>query len=60
MELTEQQLVKLRAPFEEAGVFKGCSENEIRKRLEEIADIYVTLVKINLRIKKEASINNEK
>lgn len=54
MELTSEQLQKLRQPFEEIGAFEGRSEEEIKKLLEGIADIYVTLAKINLRIKKES------
>lgn len=61
MELTAQQLAMLRAPFEEVGAFEGLSEDEIKKRVEEIADFYVTLANINLLTKtKSADIPNEK
>lgn len=55
MELTAEQLRKLKQPFEEMGAFDGRSEEEIRKLLEGIADIYVTLAKINLRLHREQS-----
>ena len=55
MQLTEEQLKMLRQPFEEVGAFKGRSEEEIRKLLEDIADIYVTLADINLRSKQKQS-----
>ncbi|MEK6839833.1 MAG: hypothetical protein AABX72_02750 [Nanoarchaeota archaeon] len=53
MQLTDEQLQKLRKPFNEVGAFEGRSEEEIRKLLEEIADIYVTLAEINLRSKQK-------
>ena len=58
MELTPQQLEKLRKPFEETGALKGRSEEEIKKLLGDITDIYVTLVKINLRSKQKNQIDN--
>lgn len=51
MKLTDEQLSALRKPFEQIGAFEGYSEEKIRKLLEEIADIYVTLAKINLHSK---------
>ncbi|HEY4505904.1 MAG TPA: hypothetical protein VJJ24_00380 [Candidatus Paceibacterota bacterium] len=60
MELTAQQLAKLRVPFEQVGAFKGLSEDEIRKILEGVAEFYTTLAKINLRLKKESSTKNGK
>lgn len=53
MEFTADQLAKLRIPIEETGVFEGHSESEIQSLLKEFATIYVTLARINLRIKKE-------
>ena len=53
MKLTDEQLKMLRAPFEEAGAFVGCSEEEIRKLLEEMAEPLVTLADINLRSKQK-------
>ena len=58
MELTTLQLQKLRKPFEEAGAFVGLSEEEIKKVLEGMADIWVTLAKINLRSKQKNQIDN--
>ena len=43
----------LRQPFEEVGAFEGRSEEEIRKLLEGIADIYTTLAQINLHSKQK-------
>ncbi len=51
MKLTDEQLQALRAPFEEAGAFVDCSEEEIKSLLEAIAEIYVTLAKENLLTK---------
>ena len=48
MKLTTEQLQMLRQPFEKAGAFVGRSEEEIKKLLEDIADIYITLAEINL------------
>ena len=59
MQLTKGQLAKLRQPFEEAGAFKGCSEEEIKKLLEEIAEIYVTLAGINIRSKQKSDANKK-
>lgn len=53
MKLTDEQFSKLRKPFEAIGAFEGCSEEEIKKLLEDIAELYSTQIKINLRIKKE-------
>jgi len=57
MELTPTQLQKLRQPFEEVGAFAGLSEEEIKKNLEGMADILVTLTKINLRSKRKPNGN---
>lgn len=53
MKLTDEQLKMLREPFEEAGAFVGCSEEEIRRLLEEVATFYVTLAEANLRTKND-------
>jgi len=53
MELTDEQSKMLRQPFEKVGAFEGRSEEEIKKLLEDIADIYVTLADINLRSKQK-------
>lgn len=53
MKLTSEQLSALRKPFEAIGAFEGYSEDEIKKLLEEIAELYSTQIKINLRIKQE-------
>jgi len=55
MELTPEQITKLRIPFDEVGAFKGRSEEEVDKLLREMADIWITLANINLRIKREES-----
>ena len=52
MELSNEQLLKLRKPFEEMGAFAGLSDEEIKRNLEGMADILVTLAKINLRSKR--------
>ena len=57
MELTKIQLAMLRQPFEEAGAFDGRTEEEITKLLEGIAEIYITLAKINLCSKQEPDVN---
>jgi len=59
MEFTTEQLEKLRIPIEETGVFDGRSESEIQKLLKDFATFYVTLAKINLRIKNESIKQND-
>lgn len=58
MDFTTEQLDKLRIPIEETGVFEGRSENEIQTLLRDFATFYVTLAKINLRIKQESTKSN--
>ncbi len=60
MELTPNQLQKLRKPFEKVGAFAGLSDEEIKKNLEGMMDIYVTLVKINIRSKRKQDDNGNK
>lgn len=57
MELSREQFKKLRKPFEEMGAFEGRSEEEIRKLLEGMAEILVTLAKINLHSKQKPNEN---
>ncbi len=52
MELTDVQLKLLREPFEEAGALKGLTYEEIKKLLEEIAEVYIVLANENLLAKK--------
>jgi len=59
MEFTTEQLEKLRIPIEETGVFVGRSESEIQNLLRDFATFYVTMAKINLRIKNESSQQND-
>lgn len=49
MRLTSEQLEMLRKPFERVGAFQGRSEEEITRLLENIADIYLTLMNISLK-----------
>ena len=56
MQLTAEQLAMLRQPFEEIGMFKGLDEEDIRKILEEIAKIYITLAEINLKSKQPVKL----
>jgi cell division septum initiation protein DivIVA len=53
MQLTEEQLLALRKPFQDIGAFEGYSEDEIKKLLEDIAEIYRTLININVRTKQQ-------
>lgn len=53
MTLTAEQLNMLREPFDRIGAFDGRSEDEIKKLIEGIADIYVTLAEVNLRLKQK-------
>lgn len=57
MNLSAEQLQRLRQPFEEVGAFEGRSEEEIEKLLNDIAEIYLTLARINLQLKQEPSVN---
>ena len=49
MRLTAEQLEMLRKPFERIGAFQGRSEEEITRLLEDIAEIYSTLMNIKLK-----------
>lgn len=60
MKLSDEQLKKLRKPFDSVGAFEGYSEEAAKKILEDIMEIYLTLANINLRIKQEQQKNGEK
>jgi len=51
MELTNEQLQMFRQPFEKTGAFVGLSEEEIKKLLGDVAEIYVTLARIKTYLK---------
>lgn len=51
--LTPEQIKKLRKPFDDVGAFKGRSDEEVEKLLNEMMDIWTTLGNINLRLHKE-------
>jgi len=55
MKLTPEQIKKLRKPFDDAGAFKGKTDEEVEKLLKEMMEIWLTLANINLRLKKEAN-----
>ncbi len=57
MQLTPQQMTMLRKPFDDVGAFHGRSEEETIRLLGDIAQIYVTLARMNLRSKQESNIN---
>lgn len=60
MKLTSEQSQILRAPFEKVGAFAGRSEEEVRKLLESIADIYIPLAKIKLKkLKDENNLSKD-
>lgn len=52
MQLTTEQLARLRQPLEEVGAFEGMPEEEIIKVVTEYAEIYTALAQINLNSKK--------
>ncbi len=49
MRLTSEQLDMLRKPFERVGAFEGRSEEDVKRILENVADIYTTLLRISLK-----------
>ncbi len=54
MTLTDEQLKRVRAVFERAGVsFEEYGEEKTREILNGVVDYYTTLAKINLRIKRD-------
>lgn len=53
MNLTPEQIQKLRKPFDELGAFEGRSDEEVEKFLKEAMEIWLTLANINLRLKRE-------
>ncbi len=53
MQLTPEQIKKLRKPFDEVGAFKGRSDEEVEKLLKEMMEIWLTLANINLRLHAE-------
>lgn len=57
MKLSDEQLKRLRKPFDEVGAFEGYSEEAAKKMLEDIMEIYLKLANINLRIKQEQQNN---
>ncbi len=57
MKLRNEQIEKLRKPFDEIGAFQGCSEEKIKELLNGIMDYYLTLARINLRLKKQKSVD---
>lgn len=57
MNLTPEQIKKLRKPFDKVGAFKGRSDEEVEKLLHEMMEIWLTLANINLRLHKEDNKN---
>lgn len=56
MILTDEQVKKFKEAFEKAGAsFKGYTEDQIREIANGAMNYYSTMVKIGLRIKKDAS-----
>lgn len=54
MILTDKQIKKFREALEKAGAsFDGYTEDQIREIANGAMNYYVTMVKINLRLKKE-------
>ena len=50
MKLTQEQLQRLRKPYDKVGAFDGYSEEEVEKILNEQMTYYLTLANINLRL----------
>jgi len=51
--LTPDQIKRLRKPFDDVGAFKGRSDEEVEKLLNEMMEIWLTLANINIRLHKE-------
>lgn len=51
--LKPEQLARLRKPFDKVGAFEGKTEKEVEQALNGVMDYYLTLARINLRLKQE-------
>ena len=60
MKLKPEQIARLRKPFDKYGAFEGVSDEEIEKTLNGVMDYYLTLARINVRLKKEEKNNGNK
>ncbi len=53
VELTPDQIQRLRKPYDKLGAFKGCSDEEVKQLLREMMEIWLTLANISLRLQRE-------
>lgn len=53
MRLKPEQLEQLRKPFDKLGALEGRSKEEVEEILNGVANYYLTLANINLRLKRE-------
>ncbi len=53
MQLRPEQIARLRKPFDKLGAFTGIPDEDVKKLLEAAMDYYLTLARIELRIKNE-------
>lgn len=59
MQLKPEQIERLRKPFDKLGAFEGHSEEEIKEILNGVANYYLTLANINIRLKQEQKPNGK-
>lgn len=53
MRLKPEQIEQLRKPFDKLGAFEGQGKEEVEEILNCVANYYLTLANINLRLKRE-------
>lgn len=53
MRLKPEQIEQLRKPFDKLGAFDGHSKEEVEEILNDVANYYITLANIKLRLKRE-------
>ena len=53
MKLTLNQIKRLRKSFDDIGAFERRSDEEVKKLLNEMTEIWLTFANINLRLHKE-------
>lgn len=59
MKLRPEQIARLRKPFDKFGALEGRTNEEVEEILNGVMNYYVTLVNINLRLKREEKTNDK-
>ena len=56
MRLKPEQIERIRKPFDKYGAFEGRTKEEIEEILNGLVNYYITLSKINIRLKQKEKI----